>query len=374
MKYYLCTYHYHHSAVGPHLYAKAIVHYCRDQKLELFTITEDPDEKQTEQQFTVSSKYYWPFRKINYIWRSFRYHRAIPAASNETVRAIIYNNLFSAFVSAFFKRNNDLLIAISHDHYYTLNQSGKGLKETILLHTYRSLEKYCLKKCDYVLFCSDYTQQRMETYYRVYRPGHFFTLYPGIDLSAFTYKDPQEIKHTTAKVLFIKTNWEAGGLDLLIGALNQLKHIYFELTVAGPSPNEKDGVFSRYHPAKNVAVQFLGRVDHAQIPGLMVAADLFCLPSRKEALGITILEALASGTPVIASGVGGMAEALDHGRCGWISEKLSAEGIADTIRSCLSDHSLRTEKARLGRKHVEAFFSLERMYARIDELFSRFTS
>jgi glycosyltransferase involved in cell wall biosynthesis len=60
-------------------------------------------------------------------------------------------------------------------------------------------------------------------------------------------------------------------------------------------------------------LHFLGRLDHQEMPAFMASLDLFVIPSLTETLPTSLLEALATGTPVMASAVGGVAEFLQSG-------------------------------------------------------------
>jgi len=82
-------------------------------------------------------------------------------------------------------------------------------------------------------------------------------------------------------------------------------------------------------------VQFIGRVAHADLPDYYNAADLLVLPSYYESFGLVVLEALASGTPVVATPVGLVNTIIRNGENGGIVEKPTAQGIAATLKQVL---------------------------------------
>jgi glycosyltransferase involved in cell wall biosynthesis len=90
-------------------------------------------------------------------------------------------------------------------------------------------------------------------------------------------------------------------------------------------------------------IVFLKTSKYSEIPRYMASADVFVLPSVSEGLGLVILEALASGVPVVASRVGGIAETLTDGYNGLLVEPRDVEGLAENILRLLDDTRLRKQ-------------------------------
>jgi len=82
-------------------------------------------------------------------------------------------------------------------------------------------------------------------------------------------------------------------------------------------------------------VHFVGRVAHADLPDYYNAADLLVLPSYYESFGLVVLEALSSGTPVVATPVGLVNTVIRNGENGAVVEKPTAQGIAKTLKQVL---------------------------------------
>ncbi len=97
------------------------------------------------------------------------------------------------------------------------------------------------------------------------------------------------------------------------------------------------------------------------------ALDVFVLPSRHEALPMTILEAMASGVPVVASNLEGIASALGDG--GLLTLPGNAEEIAAFIRALRDDPARRDGLAARARGRVKEFFSAARTAGRIEEIY-----
>jgi glycosyltransferase involved in cell wall biosynthesis len=104
-------------------------------------------------------------------------------------------------------------------------------------------------------------------------------------------------------------------------------------------------------------VRFLGYREHAA--SLLGAFDILAVPSRYEGLGLTPLEALFQGVPVVASNVEGLAEVL--GDCAVLVPHDDPQALASGILRLASDADLRADLAERGRRRAEELFSAERM-------------
>lgn len=89
----------------------------------------------------------------------------------------------------------------------------------------------------------------------------------------------------------------------------------------------------------------LGPVDHAKVADVMNAADVLALPSQREALPVVILEALACGTPVVATRVGAVSELIQDGRNGFVADA-TQDAFAARLRLALARSATMRETCR----------------------------
>ena len=110
-------------------------------------------------------------------------------------------------------------------------------------------------------------------------------------------------------------------------------------------------------------VCFEGTVPHDRMPALYAAADVFCLPSLYEGFPLAILEAMAAGLPVVATGVAGNPEAVEDGVHGRLVEAEDVAGLAAALLDLIEDEAGRRRMGRQARRRVEEEFSIERIGA-----------
>ncbi|MFL5577067.1 MAG: N-acetyl-alpha-D-glucosaminyl L-malate synthase BshA [Gemmatimonadaceae bacterium] len=109
------------------------------------------------------------------------------------------------------------------------------------------------------------------------------------------------------------------------------------LVMVGDGPDRVQAEEEAKHLGVDDSVSFLGKID--LVAPLLAGADLFLLPSQSESFGLSALEALASGVPVIASRTGGLPEVIRDGETGVLCEPGDVEGMARAAIEILADRS-----------------------------------
>jgi glycosyltransferase involved in cell wall biosynthesis len=99
------------------------------------------------------------------------------------------------------------------------------------------------------------------------------------------------------------------------------------------------------------------------------AMDIFCLPSLQQGLGAMMLEAMALGRPVIASGVGGVLNVIEDNATGLIVPPSDSRSLADQIISLLKDPDRTVQLALAGQQRIRDQFSEQRMLSEMTALF-----
>jgi N-acetyl-alpha-D-glucosaminyl L-malate synthase BshA len=119
-------------------------------------------------------------------------------------------------------------------------------------------------------------------------------------------------------------------------------------------------------------VVFLGK--HASVEELLSCADLFLLPSETESFGLAALEAMACGSPVVASRAGGLPEVVTHGENGFLLEVEDIDGMARAGVRLLSDGELHRRFSQAAREAAASRFSIEVVLPQYERLYERVVS
>jgi glycosyltransferase involved in cell wall biosynthesis len=113
-------------------------------------------------------------------------------------------------------------------------------------------------------------------------------------------------------------------------------------------------------------VHFLG--SGLQVAQFLSRIDAFVMSSLSEGLPLTVLEAMASGLPVVATSVGAIPEMLDAAQCGWLSRPSDPGDLAAAMSAAASASDLRERGAR-ARSYVQEHYSVEQMTQGYEDLF-----
>ena len=154
-------------------------------------------------------------------------------------------------------------------------------------------------------------------------------------------------------------------LEVALAALAQVDGV--TLLVAGDGPDLPDLRREATERGLDGRVRFLGPLDRDRVLVLFRASDASLLTSSWENFPHTVVEALAVGTPVIATAVGGVAEVVRDGENGLVVPAGDVDALAAAIRRFLGDGGLQ-ERLRAAAAPSVAGYSLERTYARLEAI------
>jgi glycosyltransferase involved in cell wall biosynthesis len=161
------------------------------------------------------------------------------------------------------------------------------------------------------------------------------------------------------------------GISELISAVAILERegIDVQLDIAGSGPEQDLLASSAANLGITDRVRFLGWVN--DVPSVMREWDIYAQPSHAEGFGISVLEAMASGLPVVASAVGGLREIVLEGETGFLVPSSDSVALAERISRLGRAPELRAQMGQRGRARVLSQFSVERETAAIQAAYER---
>jgi phosphatidyl-myo-inositol alpha-mannosyltransferase len=155
-------------------------------------------------------------------------------------------------------------------------------------------------------------------------------------------------------LLFLGRLDPRNGLDTLLAAMTRVleRRPGTRLTIAGDGPLRP--VYERLAKPLGDAVSFVGRVNGDR-PSYYAGADLYLCPTTQASFGVTLLEAMACGTPMVVSDITGFRELVDGGREAVLVPKNRSDAWAETIVELLDDPSRRAAMGESGRRKAETY-------------------
>lgn len=142
-----------------------------------------------------------------------------------------------------------------------------------------------------------------------------------------------------------------------------------ELLLVGDGPDQGECRRRAADLGLTGRVRFLGMRD--ALPQLLAPADIFALPSADESFGLSALEAMACGTPVVATRVGGIPEVVTHGKDGLLSEVDDQDAYIENLRQLLKDRERAGTMGREARRAAGERYERRHIVGRYEALYRR---
>jgi glycosyltransferase involved in cell wall biosynthesis len=180
----------------------------------------------------------------------------------------------------------------------------------------------------------------------------------GVDVGKF---EGEKISHQGVILVTSSRLVHKNAVDVIIRALPKLPDVEFKIFGTGPEEAMLKKLAADLQMEDRV--HFMGHVSHERLPTELHKADVFIRPSRSEGMGISFVEAMAAGLPVVATQEGGIADFLfdekrnpDKTTTGWAVDKDSPEQIAQAVKEILANPEktaavVRTAKAMVTEKY-----------------------
>ena len=231
-----------------------------------------------------------------------------------------------------------------------------------------------VRDADFVVCVSDYGRGRLMTLVDEDSWPKLAVIHCGVDVRAFSPQGRQAAANGRLSVLSVGRLVAVKGQGVLIEAVATLARegADVSLTIVGDGPRRAalEQLACRYGVSDRV--QFAGRVGQDDIRAHYDAADVFCLSSFAEGVPVVLMEAMATGVPVVATRINGIPELIEDGESGVLVPPGRADLLAAVLRGLTADVPRRAALAAAGRRRVEADFEVDACAGELRALMGRY--
>jgi glycosyltransferase involved in cell wall biosynthesis len=182
-------------------------------------------------------------------------------------------------------------------------------------------------------------------------PWRWVAFKPFVDAATYgRTREPEGEPPRLITVAMMRHGDKLASYRLLGDSLSRLLDLPWSLEVVGDGPARRDVEYAL--APLNERVTWMGSLDHSSIAERLALADLFVWPACNEAFGMALLEAQASGLPVVAGADGGVGEIVVSDVTGLLVAPGDARAFAAAVRSVMLDHGRRSAFAKAARERV----------------------
>jgi glycosyltransferase involved in cell wall biosynthesis len=259
----------------------------------------------------------------------------------------------------------------------------KRIVHSLHLASRKWIEKKVLNQSDQIVALSQFTCDKLINIYGV--PDEKIAIIPGgIDLVRFhPAADKREVRerlhlpHEKTILLTVRNLVQRMGIEKLIIAMQEIAKLVPDiyLIIGGTGPLKDDLAMLSRRLDLDHYIHFTGFIPEDALPQYYQAADIFVLPTIElEGFGLVTLEALASGTPVLGTPVGGTQEILGRFDSRFLFKDISHESISGLLIETCQGYLNQPDKWQLDsqrcRHFAEKYYSWEANVAATENLFS----
>ncbi|WP_420336383.1 glycosyltransferase family 4 protein [Roseibium sp.] len=203
-------------------------------------------------------------------------------------------------------------------------------------------------------------------------PERLQVLLPFLDAAPFqaaadSARSPASVPLKLIAVGMMREGDKQRSFEVLAKALDKLARLSWQLTLIGDGP-ARDRILALFPPDR---ITWLGALPPDQLPAQYAAHDLLVWPAIREAFGLALLEAQASGTGVIAGDTFGVPDIVRDGETGFLSPEGDAGAFAANLERVIEDPGLADRLGHAAQVHIAENHTLTAGAARLEELMRR---
>ena len=236
--------------------------------------------------------------------------------------------------------------------YHTYFQQARFVPHQWWKKIFVPFERYTLRHADQILcFCED----TAAVLHKAYGIDHVrITVLPhAIDLASWSVA--AEMRRPEAGLCVCVARLEARkGIDVLLNCWPKVRAVFPHARLMIVGDGHLRGSVAAAIRQSDESIQHIPSLPFAALIALMHRAQIAVCPSYLEGFGLACAEAMAAGTPVVASSCEGIRSLITHGKTGWLVEAGDDEAFADGIIHLLGDSALRARLASAAHDHIRS--------------------
>ena len=194
----------------------------------------------------------------------------------------------------------------------------------------------------------------------------------GIELDKFSTSSEKQRIFTVGTVKSLEKRY---GIDILLKGFNLFKksmpNFATQLLIVGDGSKKAELQEMAKKLNLDNSVVFTGAKKHEEVPQYLSKMDVYCALSRAESFGVAVLEASASGRPVVVSRVGGLPEVVEQGETGYIIDEESPQQLADKLMELAKNPDLLRKMGQRGRQWVETQYNWQDNVEQMENLYHK---
>ena len=310
MKILFCTNAFENVTNGPAKFANILAN-SNIKDFEIRILTEDVEKSILEKVYKLDIRLSKVLQPLSQFYRMYKYHiEAMRIRKNFDFDVLVYNNAFIGLLSSYlFKPTVGMINDYSNATVSitsVLNKKEK-LTKRLVFHYFEKL--YCKRRKSNIIVNSNNLKKQLIKFYGC-NNDNIFVLHKAIEEEFVNRINEIEIvKKIKKSILFVKTDFNLGGLFDLIEAVKNYPDNSVLLTIVGPTEINHQGIIDTLEKG-NIKYLLNGQLPQSEVYKLMETHEIFCVPSHKEAFGVANLEAIAHGCKIVSTNVGGIPEAM----------------------------------------------------------------
>lgn len=247
--------------------------------------------------------------------------------------------------------SNPVILTV-HGIIHQESKSWRGLLGKYRGYVGRHLEKNMLNRAKYLIAVSPYVKRTIAPM----TAGDISVIYNSLDEIFFSI-NKNEVPN---RILFVGGIEERKGLHILIDAIAAIKQTIpaIKLHIVGgirKASYYNDLLNQIVNLGLQDSIVFKNHLSNSELMQEYSEAALFVLPSKEESLGVVLLEAMATGTPIVASNIGGIPDIIEDGQNGYLVNYGDSQAMASSIIKLLSDDKLRGEMGAKGKEMAKNY-------------------